>query len=125
MAILHVEDHEATRDVVHQALKAHGIGVVSVDGVCAAKRAISERADVVGALVDLRLHDGSGLELYEWLTAHHPELASRVAFLSGAGTELSRRVASIGQPVIEKPFELTDVVRLAAHWESVSESVVA
>ena len=40
----------------------------------------------------------------------------RVAFVSGGGTEL-RRVAAIGRPVIEKPFELADLVRLAAQWE--------
>ena len=119
--ILHVEDNEATRDVVRQALRAYGIGVVGVDGVGAAKRAIEERADVAGALVDLRLRDGSGLELYEWLATHHPELAARVAFVSGGGTELSRRVSSIGPPVIEKPFELADVVRLAARWENNTE----
>ena len=121
MTILHVEDHEPTRDVVRQALRAHGIGVVSVEGVGAAKRVIAERADVAGALVDLRLRDGSGLELYEWLTTHRPNLAARLAFLSGGGTELSRRVAATGLPVIEKPFDLADVVRLAAHWEGVAE----
>lgn len=117
MPILHVEDHESTRDVVRRALRAYGIAVLSVDGVSAAKRAIADRTDVTGALVDLRLSDGSGLELYEWLTTHRPELAARVAFVSGGGTELARRVATIGQPVLEKPFELADVVRLAAKWE--------
>ena len=121
MPILHVEDHEPTRDVVGRALRAHGISVVSVDGVSAAKRAIAERADLTGALVDLRLADGSGLELYDWLTAHRPGLAARVAFVSGGGTELSRRVATIGQPVLEKPFELAHVVRLAAKWEGRDE----
>jgi two-component system, NtrC family, response regulator PilR len=117
MPILHVEDHESTRDVVRCALKAHGIAVLSVDGVSAAKRAIAGRTDVTGALVDLRLPDGSGLELYEWLTTHRPELAARVAFVSGGGTELAQRVAAIGRPVLSKPFELADVVRLAAKWE--------
>lgn len=118
VAILHVEDHEATRDVVRQALKANGIAVVSVDGVGAAKRAIAEGVDVAGALVDLRLRDGSGLELYEWLAAHRPALADRVAFVSGGGAEVSRRAAAMGRPVLEKPFELADLVRLAAGWEN-------
>ena len=117
MAILHVEDHEATRDVVRQALGSHGIAVVSADGVAAAKYALAHRPDVVGALVDLRLRDGSGLELYDWLAAHHPAVAGRVAFVCGGGTELSRRVTSLGRPVIEKPFELADLVRLVAEWE--------
>ena len=117
MAILHVEDHAATRDVVRQALKANGIAVVSVDGVDAAKRVIAEGVDVAGALVDVRLGDGSGLELYEWLVAHRPHLAARVAFVSGGGTDVARRVAAMGRPVLEKPFELADLVRLATRWE--------
>ena len=119
MAILHVEDHEATRDVVRQALSIHGIAVVSADGVGAAKDALAERPDVAGALVDLRLRDGSGLELYHWLATHHPALAGRVAFVCGAGTDLATQVTALGRPVIEKPFELADLVRLVATWEHV------
>ena len=121
MAILHVEDHAATRDVVRQALGAYGIGVVSADSVGAAKRAVADRVDVAGALLDLRLRDGSGLELYEWLIAQRPDLAARVAFVSGAGSELAHRVAKSGRPVIEKPFELADLVGLAVEWERVTK----
>jgi DNA-binding NtrC family response regulator len=121
VAILHVEDHAATRDVVRQAMKAGGIFVVSVEGVAAAKQAIAAGVEVAGALVDLRLSDGSGLELYEWLAAHHPALAARVAFVSGGGAEIARRVAATGRPVFEKPFELADLVRLATRWENGSD----
>ena len=119
MAILHVEDHEATRDVVRQALHTQGIAVVSADGVAAAKDALAHRPDLVGALVDLRLRDGSGLELYDWLAVHRPGLAARVAFVCGGGTELARRVTALGRPVLEKPFELADLMRLVAEWEHV------
>ena len=117
MAILHVEDHEATRDVVRQALRSHGIAVVSADGVAAAKHALAEHSDVAGALVDLRLRDGSGLDLYDWLAVHRPALTRRVAFVSGGGSELSHQVAALGRPILEKPFEITDLVYLAAQWE--------
>ena len=119
MAILHVEDHEATRDVVRQALRTAGIAVVSADGVAAAKQALAVHADLVGALLDLQLRDGSGFELYTWLAAHRPELAAHVAFVCGAGTELERRVTALGRPVLEKPFELADLLRLVAAWEHV------
>ena len=118
MTILHVEDHEATREVVRLALRANGIAVVSVGGVAAAKEVLAGRADVAGALVDLRLPDGTGFELYEWLTTHRPALAARVAFVSGGGTELARRVAALGRPVLEKPFDLATLVRVTAEWET-------
>lgn len=117
MTILHVEDHESTREVVRLALRAQGIAVVSVGGVAAAKQVLADRADVAGALLDLRLPDGSGFELYEWLISHRPALAARVAFLSGGGTELASRVAAIGRPVLEKPFDLATLVRVVGDWE--------
>jgi DNA-binding response OmpR family regulator len=122
VAILHVEDHEPTRDVVRRALYAHGIAVVSADGVTAAKHALATREDVTGALLDLRLGDSSGLEFYAWLVIHRPALAARVAFVSGGGTELARRVAALGRPMLEKPFEIADLVRIASQWEGVDAS---
>jgi CheY-like chemotaxis protein len=122
VAILHVEDHEATRDVVRQALRTHGIAVVSAEGVAAAKQALAHHAaDLSGALLDLRLSDGSGLELYDWLAAHHPALSGRIAFVSGGGTELAHRVAAMGRRVLEKPFDLADLVCLAAEWEGAAD----
>jgi DNA-binding response OmpR family regulator len=119
VAILHVEDHEPTRDVVSRALRAHGIAVISADGMPAAKRALAEREDVKGALVDVRLGDSSGFEFYAWVVIHRPALAARVAFVSGGGSELARRVAALGLPLLEKPFEIADLVRIASQLEGV------
>ena len=92
--------------------------MLSVDGVSAAKLVLAERRDVTGALLDVRLRDGNGLHLYEWITVHRPDLARRVAFLTGsAGTEAFEPMAASGCPVLTKPFEIADVLRLAAEWE--------
>ena len=63
MAILHVDDQPALREIVRQALKAFGFAVVSADGVHAAKLALDARDDFSGVLLDVRLRDGSGVEL--------------------------------------------------------------
>ena len=121
MAILHVDDHESLRDLVRHALAVHGFEVVSADGVAAAKRAVARRDDISGALLDLELRDGSGIDLYDWLAASRPALATRVAFVTGAGRSLpSMRLAATGLPILEKPFELADIVRLASAWEGAS-----
>ena len=118
MAILHVEDQQAIRELVRRALEAFGVSVLSVDGVSAAKLVLAERRDVTGALLDVRLRDGNGLHLYEWITVHRPDLARRVAFLTGSvGTEAFEPMAASGCPVLTKPFEIADVLRLAAEWE--------
>jgi CheY-like chemotaxis protein len=118
VAILHVDDQPALREIVHQALKAFGFDVVSADGVQAAKVALNSRDDLTGALVDLRLRDGSGVELYEWITVNHPRLAGRVAFLTGSvDAEGNQALGATGCRILAKPFEIVDLSRLAAEWE--------
>ena len=118
MAILHVEDQPALRQLVCQALGVFGFAVVSVEGVREAKVALAERGDVAGALLDVRLRDGSGLELYRWIAANHPGLVGRVAFVTGsADAGGSGQLAATGCPIVPKPFDLADLRRLAAEWE--------
>jgi len=118
VAILHVEDQQSIREVVGRALHAFGFAVLSADGVNAAKLALAERDDVRGALLDVRLRDGSGVDLYHWIVANRPDLARRVVFLTGsANAEALDRLAATGCPVLTKPFEIADLVRVAAGWE--------
>ena len=122
MAILHVEDQAVIREVVSRALEVHGFDVASVDGVGAAKRALEERSDIAGVLLDVRLRDGSGLELYEWIAAHYPALAGRVGFLTGsADTEAFQPLVAVGCQIIKKPFEIVELVRVVAEWEGVAD----
>jgi CheY-like chemotaxis protein len=118
VAILHVDDQPALREIVRQALKAFGFAVVSADGVQAAKQALNARDDLVGALLDVRLRDGSGVELYEWIRVNHPRLAGRVAFLTGsADADGHQALQATGCRIVSKPFELVDLSRLAEEWE--------
>jgi len=118
VTILHVEDEAVIREVVCRALEAHGFAVASVDGVRAAKLVLGERRDVTGALLDIRLRDGNGLDLYHWITVHHPSLAMRVAFVTGsADTAAFGHVAALGCRLLRKPFEIAELLRLAEDWE--------
>jgi DNA-binding NtrC family response regulator len=117
MAILHVDDQEAVRAIVRRALQSFGVAVVSVDGVRAAKLAITARDDLTGAFLDVRLLDGSGVDLYEWIGVHRPLLAARVAFLTG-DAESRASLATLDCPIIGKPFELGALRRFAAEWEA-------
>jgi len=122
MAILHLDDNDLIRDVVRRALGASGFSVVSADSVRTAQLALAEREDIAGALLDVRLRDGSGVDLYWWIAAQRPALAKRVAFLSGsAGTEAFAPLAALGCPILPKPFELADLRRFAAEWEAAAD----
>jgi DNA-binding NtrC family response regulator len=123
MTILHVEDQAVIREVVRRTLEPSGFTIVSAEGVGAAKLALAERDDVTSALLDIRLRDGSGLDLYDWIGVHHPALARRVAFVTGsAGAEALEPLAAIGCPVLTKPFEIDDLTRLVAKWETVADA---
>ena len=108
-----------------QALKAFGYTVVSAEGVHAAKLALDGRDDITGALLDLRLRDGSGVELYEWITVHHPRLAGRVAFLTGSvDANGNQALQATGCRILSKPFEIIDLSRLAAEWEGAASDAL-
>lgn len=121
MAILHVEDQAVIREVVQRALESHGFSVVPAEGVAAAKAAVMERDDLTGALMDIRLRDGSGIDLCEWIAVHRPALAARAAFVTGsADAEARERLAKLGCRILTKPFEIVDLLQLAADWEGVA-----
>ena len=123
MAILHVEDNDSVRRAVHRALTVFGLAVVSVEGVGAAKAALTERTDITGALLDIQLGDGSGIDLYQWISTHRPDLAERVAFVTGnADAESSAPLAAIGCPVFPKPCAILDLTRVAAEWEDAADA---
>jgi DNA-binding NtrC family response regulator len=124
VAILHVEDEAVIREVVRRALEAPGFAVVSVDGMHAAKLALADRGDLTGALLDIRLRDGNGLDLYDWIAVHHPALARHVAFVTGsADVDLVGSLAAINNcRILRKPFEITELVQLVAEWEDAAAS---
>ncbi len=65
-------------------------------------------------LCDIRMPDGDGPSLFAWLEAEHPQLASRIAFVTGdtLGPAAGRFLARTGCPVIEKPFTPADIQRV-------------
>lgn len=67
-------------------------------------------------LTDLLMADGSGPELHAWLLDHRPELAPRVAFMTGATLSREARefAARAGRPLLEKPLTEADLNALLA-----------
>ena len=79
-----------------------------------AKQAIAARpADLI--LCDIRMPNGDGPAFYDWLSVEHPQMANRIAFVTGdvLGPGADRFIARSGCPIIEKPFAPEDI-RLVA-----------
>ena len=118
-AILYVDDEIPLRRAVTAWLKRRGTVVYSAMSIEQAKRCFDEHA-VDGAFIDLWLADGSGFELFDWLTDHHPAVASNVAFVTGdiLGTpKLQKQFAMLDRPVLAKPFDLTELDRYVELWQ--------
>jgi PAS domain S-box-containing protein len=72
--------------------------------------ATSENA-IEAILCDIRMPDGDGPGLYDWLSANRPALIHRIGFVTGdtLGPSAGRFLARTGCPVIEKPFTPADI----------------
>jgi PAS domain S-box-containing protein len=68
-------------------------------------------------LCDIRMPNGDGPALYDWLSAERPQMSGAIAFVTGdiLSPAADRFIARSGCPVIEKPFmpeEIRQVVEL-------------
>lgn len=117
-AVLYVDDEPTIRRAVQLWLTRYGITVHTAAGLHEARQIVAEQR-LRGIFIDVWLEDGSGLELYDWLSAEYPTLAGRSAFVTGdttADAVALRRIAATGRPVLAKPFDLEAVKAMAEQW---------
>lgn len=114
-SLLLVEDEFTLRTAISRYLRRRGYDVETAESGEAALRQMDARTfDLV--LLDLRLQDMLGSDVYRVLEDRSPELAARVLFMTG---DLSRPAAAdfvqqSGRPVISKPFQLAELDELIA-----------
>lgn len=111
--MLIVDDEPAIRAALSLFLEREGHTVDSAaSGLEALEHARTTRYDAI--LLDLRMPDMSGDELFAELLASDPEHAARVVFATGdVESEGARRfLESAGRPYICKPFALEEVAEL-------------
>ena len=113
--ILVVEDEATLRSAMSRYLSRAGFVVHMAAGGHEALAQLEERRyDVV--LLDLRMEDLSGDEVYRELERRCPEQATRVLFITGDMQSASAAdfVCATGRPVLPKPFELGELGRRVA-----------
>ena len=76
-----IDDHEALREGLEVLLAHGGLEVVGTAGNAAAAVDVVEHSEPDVALVDIRLPDGSGIDLTRDLLARHPNL--RIVLYTG------------------------------------------
>ena len=113
LRVLVVDDEEPIRVALERFLTSAGHAVVTVSsGSEAIWRAEGEEVfDVV--LLDMRMPDVSGQQIFERWSKERPDLAQRVVFLTGdiVSADLQGFLNGTGRPFLPKPFEFEAVVR--------------
>jgi PAS domain S-box-containing protein len=111
--ILVVDDEEPIRGMLQRMLRGHDV-TTAASGEDA--RSILEKDPSFDLIVcDLMMPTMSGMELHEWLVAHHPRLARQVVFLSGGAftPKASAYLTGVGNIKLEKPVDRAELVRVA------------
>ena len=107
LRILIADDELPLRMALSQYLTLQGHSAIAVaSGREALAAAAAESFDAV--LLDMRMPDISGKQVFEQWQSQSPALAQRVVFLTGdiVSTELQGFLSRTGRPFVSKPFEL-------------------
>ncbi len=111
--ILVVDDEQALAEVMAEALASYGHEVETrFDGRSAREAMIAGSYDAI--ITDLKMPGLNGRELYRQVVAARPEMARRIIFSTGdtASPETQAFLEKVGNPVLNKPFNLVEMVRL-------------
>jgi len=121
--ILVVEDEPVISAVCQRVLTDEGFEVdTAINGKVAQDMIVKKRYDLF--LIDIRMPEMDGEELYQWLQEKDPQIASRVIFTTGSvlGKDTEAFIEQTGRPFLPKPFtpdELKAVVReTLKRWEN-------
>lgn len=117
--VLIIDDESAVRSSIRRFFeRQHWTVEEAGDGAAGLARLIhtpdAQPLDLI--ICDLRMPGVSGPEVHRWVSATRPELLNRMVFVSGdtASPETAAFLASSGCPILEKPFELSELAAVAA-----------
>ena len=106
--ILHVDDHQDTRLMMAALLSDAGYGVMTA-GTVQEGLALAKEIEFDLYLLDVRLPDGTGVELCQRLRALRPEVPVLYYSAYGDEGEHQRAVATCGDSYLRKPVAIADI----------------
>jgi|SRR3990172_10730244 len=113
MEVLIVDDDRAVREALGKAVRQAGFEVTTAENGLSALAAVQTRPfDVI--VCDVKVNFLDGVRLYHELEAEYPELRDRLFFISGVADdpEMSTSLRQTGRPLLRKPFDLKDFLKL-------------
>lgn len=112
--VLIVDDDAESRELLSEVLTTNGYAAQAVENVSAARALLSVDVDYRIVIADLRMPDGTGLELLKELRAGKTK--HEVILMSSFISSTERRQAlDLGvDGLIDKPFQLSELLDLVA-----------
>jgi len=112
LPVLVIDNEPSILAYVRAALERAGYTVVTTEsGVDALSLLASKR--FLGVVSDMRIPGGvDGSDVHAWISGNHPEMASRVVFITGdvANEQTAATLKKTGAPCVEKPFRVQQLV---------------
>jgi two-component system OmpR family response regulator len=111
--ILHVDDHQDTRLMMAALLQERGYGVLTAGNVA---EALQLAADISFDLyiLDVRLPDGTGVELCQKLREMRPGIPILYYSAYGDAAEVESALAKCGDAYLKKPVCIADIEETVA-----------
>jgi len=111
--ILHVDDHQDTRLMMAALLQERGYGVLTAGSVAEGLQLAKEISfDLF--ILDVRLPDGTGVELCRQLREMRPGIPILYYSAYGDAAEVERALATCGDAYLKKPVCIADIENLVA-----------
>lgn len=111
--ILHVDDHQDTRLMMAALLQERGYGVLTAGSVGEGLQLAKEIAfDLY--ILDVRLPDGTGVELCQKLRDMHPGIPILYYSAYGEPAEVEGALAICGDAYLKKPVCIADIEEMVA-----------
>ena len=112
--VLVVDDDKESRDLLFEVLTTNGYSVGVVENTAAARSLLETDHSYRIIIADLRMPDGTGLDLVEELrrgSSKH-EIILMSSFISGTEREIALDLGV--DALLEKPFQLSELLELVA-----------
>jgi DNA-binding response OmpR family regulator len=112
--VLVVDDDKESRDLLSEVLTTNGYDVGLVENAGAAQALLAHDEDYGIVIADLRMPDGSGLELLRELRRQNSkrDVILMSSFISGAERKLALDLGV--DALLEKPFRLSELLEIVA-----------
>jgi CheY-like chemotaxis protein len=110
--VLVIDDEPMITRILQKGLARHDVVVAGQARDALARIERGEAFDVI--LCDLMMPDVSGIDVHEHLMQTHPEIATRIVFMTGGAftSKAKQFLATVPNERIDKPFSLAQIKQL-------------